>query len=233
MEVEFGFQANCSELVTHLGFTDREDIIKALENIARITGWNWWIEVFDQWLRVPTEKLGELVSIIDNRMGIDADRISGVWDRELLAKTKEYVNKTKGIKNTYTLNLVDVGKKADENYDPFQSPLWAIHDCGCGKKELTILLTQHCIVEEMPAFHAIRMIYNSDFVAHAGSEADYLDWLAFHFFDKKAVIDDFKANYSEVEVKEKIELLEKYPPMDKSKGLSAGDMEKVVDLLYY
>ena len=41
MRIEFGFQANCSEIVMALDFATKEDIMEVMRTIEGITGWTW------------------------------------------------------------------------------------------------------------------------------------------------------------------------------------------------
>jgi hypothetical protein len=231
MEVELGFQANCSELVTHLGFTKREDIIKALADIAKLTGWSWWIEVFNQWLPVPTGKLDELVTVRDNDVGVGRATILSEWKDRLNEDTIAYIHRTAEFDELEGLHLVGDKESSNLPGDPFDSTLWAIV-CDCEKPGFSIQLFQHFQIEEMPAFHSIRMAYDSDFRGHdGGSDMIYLMWLAYHFVDRNAVIALIKRTETFFESRETIKTLEKYPPLDNSSKLPEDDIKRVWEYL--
>ncbi len=98
MKIEFGFQANCSELVTYLGAKSREEIISAMTRIAEATGWTWRVSsnitVGDQEtkksrlcysLLIPTQFLDRLlvVDYEEKNFGVDPRDLSHIWREQL------------------------------------------------------------------------------------------------------------------------------------------------------
>ncbi len=99
MKIEFGFQANCSELVTHLGFTTKEEIALAMKQIQELSGWSWRLcqwrntvgedgkERYEQVaLLLPVEELEELIQITEHP-SLSGEKMIGVG-REAFLKVK-------------------------------------------------------------------------------------------------------------------------------------------------
>jgi hypothetical protein len=262
MRIEFGFQANCSELVTHLGFTKREDIVKALAEIARVTGWNWWVHVWGnpgQNLPLQVPQLDGVLSLDASHMGVEGARILELWGDRLDEKAKktilddadrvkfhnddylEFAKKNKMPaeeiaghllnERLYPLELVGGQDRAGLPRDPFYFRLGADISCNCPRKGL-VLRTRDYSMEPLPAFHAVRIAFQSDLDdCHGGHIGDYLDWMIYHFIDKQRAIDRIDGEEQEEDRMEKLEGLERYPPLDKTKGLPQKDKEMVLDLL--
>ncbi len=112
MKVEFGFQANCSEIITYLGASTREEVVAAMGKLQEATGWTWRItesikytgeDKKDNWwnyyVLVPVEKLEELLILEENPpgfvkylFGIWPDSLIPLWENKLPPEVKERLN---------------------------------------------------------------------------------------------------------------------------------------------
>lgn len=79
MKIEFGFQANCSELVAYLGITTIPEIIEVMRTMEEVTGWTWRVEgdypipgtgepvsKGNLYVRIPMDRLEELLVLKRN-----------------------------------------------------------------------------------------------------------------------------------------------------------------------
>ena len=262
MRIELGFQANCSELVTHIGLTKREDIVKAMAEIARITGWNWWIDTNgDEYLPVQIPQLDELVSISSDELGVDGDKILEMWQDSLDEQIKKTImedadlvkyqnddylefakkNKlppeeiSKHILEKDLYHLILVGDKDQDRLpgDPFDYRLGADITCNCPRKGL-VFSSWDYYMEPLPAFHAIRTALGGDLDGcEGGGTHDYVEWMIYHFMDRKRALEMVGGEKPEEDALKKLERLDRYPPLDKSRKPSPKDIELVLEYLAY
>jgi len=247
MKIEFGFQSTCSELVSHLGMVSRDEVMKALRVIARITNMNWAIALRasidgqerQKLVPVGDGELERIVTVVDsgyNLWQIDDDSVmdilSGISDQEIRAM-KDIIAVAKD--NLQHIKVVLCRPGHDTTEPPQQSGLsFSIYsDCEfCHRKGLSIRIS-NLEVEAMPEFHAIVSEFNSWFGGHDGGSADeFITWLVCQFIDKR------KAERWNAELKEgkeegedsypHLDNMERYPPIDRSKPLSDFELEEIL-----
>ena len=249
MEIEFGFQANCSELVTHLEFSTKEEIAQAMLRIQELTGWTWRIRGSDQrrneegkilsvttyHIMIPQDRLEQLFEL-DRETGDfgfrPADLIP-VWEGRLSDPVKESMIR-RGTEappgwRCDRPRLMDISP--DEPVATFDRPVswFSVNiSCECGRSGLRIWFG-HCETPLMPQFHKIRRSFNSDYQGHdGGSIRDYMEWMGYHYLDKKTVIEYLKKwRDTEEDVMSDIKCFEKYPPLPESGELTKEEKEDI------
>ncbi|MBM3134883.1 MAG: hypothetical protein FJZ89_06300 [Chloroflexi bacterium] len=238
MKIEFGFQANCSELVTHLGITERSEVLKALETIARITGWTWGAqrEIEGVIIRIPMERMNEVLVTTEEEIGVVPNSILSIWNDKLDERTKQKIIK---FSKRFLLQLV-LYKNTDDSIVISTEPEYELrfYCCGysgdCQKKGLTMALFQHHEAHKMPAFHAIRKEFDLGYETHGGGSTDsYMEWMAYHFVDKERTKEAVRATPRIEWLAESIIAdYEEYPPLDRSKGLTEEEIMKIKEEVY-
>jgi len=184
---------NCSELVTHLGATEKDEVISALRILNSIEGYGVAWKVGDFVIPVLDEDIEEILiwpQIEESwewgiKQKINLDRLIELWtarlaespeaQREVASDIRKQMCERAG--SVRALELIEnCPKKPDKAAGVSVYIRWG---CYCDKPGLNICLSQHCAVSEFPIFHKVGKIFNSDYEAHdGGSVADYERWLA-------------------------------------------------------
>jgi len=247
MRIEFGFQSTCSELVSHLGMVSKDEVMKALKTIARITNMNWAIvlrttmDSKEKHKLVPIEDMAleRIITISDsgyNLWQVDRDSVIDILSKSLDPEVRPMMDSIMAAKDNLQRIWVALCRPShDATVSPQQSGLsFSIYsDCEfCHRKGLSIRISN---VETwaMPEFHAIVSEFNSWFGGHDGGSADeFITWLVYQFIDKR------KAERWNSELKEGMEeredsyphldYLEECPPIDRSKPLSDFELEEIM-----
>jgi len=189
---------NCSELVTHLGVTEKDGVISALKILNGIEGYGVAWRVGDFAIPMLEEDIEEILIWPQGedletlrkwgiRLQIDLNRLIELWAARLAESPETQCEVANDIKEQ--MRERDNGVRAFELIENCpEKPgkraglgvyiRWRCYE-GCDKPGLNICLTQHCMTSEFPIFHRIRRIFNSDYEAHDGGKVvDYERWLA-------------------------------------------------------
>jgi hypothetical protein len=203
MKVEFGFQANCSEITLSLEIATKANVMEAMRKIEEITGWSWWVWAWYQkekgvggprstvYLRIPMERLDEFYLWIDDgegkvSEGIDLGRLIEFHQESIPA---EMVGK-----------LWDDSEPPDDYSAPALVDLSADdHVVVSGSSQIgikiTMMMVGHTVKDEarrdrmefsidgydfnlLPALHLIREHY--DGTVGGQDSRHYYEWWDFH-----------------------------------------------------
>lgn len=233
LRIEFGFQSDCSELLTHLGITSRDEVLKAIRTISRITGWIWGADSgYGKLIPIRPNEYDDVLVVEDELIGADSATLLSIWGDEFDRAMRSHLEKRTSHPKRFVqlLGLVlyegpldKVEKPRNGNY------LRAKCMCDCERGGLKLSLTQDCVVAEMPAFHAVRGEFGSDIATHGtGSDDTYLLWMAYHFVDKKETERYLKrSTESERDAEKCISEFERHPPIDGSKPLTDEELRRI------
>lgn len=237
MRVESGFQSNCSELVSHLGILDREEIIEAMRTISRITGWVWGIRAYDDpnilVVPVPVNRLPEVLSPLDGGgadsrscLSVDLEKLVSIWSEELKKPQVQLLRKVARDDRGLSLELYDGPEHETLNHWPKSSMDFYL-GCGCGRKGLTLSVESHS-AEELPQFQLITREFDSDISGEdCCYEYTYEEWLAVHFLPEESqkLIRDVYERPRKVE--RRMKYLKEHPPIVKSLALTEKETEAI------
>lgn len=236
MKLEFGFQSNCSELVTCLGIVDRDEVLRALKTISRLTGWNWGVNIYSKEIKglipVPNDRLDEVLVVYTSgrvfrktRVVVDPEKVVSIWEGSIVEKQIEYLrDEFEG--GWLHLCLYDgpvdrILRRAD--YRVISLAFGWEHDW----RGLSFCIDS-ADVGLMPQFHAITREFDSDFGGHdGGTEEFFALWLAFHFLDKEESIELIKELEGPSEVDAAVSRFEANPPVNPSPGLTKKEHDAV------
>ena len=257
MRIEFGFQANCSELITHLGFTEKADIIQAMGAIEDFTGWTWRVQVGSRFPReisrgeiknhscyilVPTGVLESLIEFHEKPSGY----------RGFVINTKELILQFESIPPDVEKELIDMSKPREQNIlwierNPCLMNIPAAHpvfftnkwmnsvnssiSCDCGTFDFACWIGNHD-ADMFPAFHKIRRKFLNTFHTHGCGDCYYLEWMGYHFMNKDRVEEYmrwFRKNdkRKEDEIQFDIEFIAKNPPLPDSGKLNDDEINEI------
>jgi hypothetical protein len=237
MKVEFGFQSNCSELVSHLGILDRDEIIEAMGTISRVTGWVWGIRAYDDpdilVIPISVDRLPELLSPldagkIDSRSGllVNLEKLVSISSGKLKEPQVQLLKKIATDDQWLPLELYDGSEDGTQNDWPGFSMNFYL-GCGCGKKGLTLSLESHS-AEELPQFQLITREFGSDISGEdCCYDYTYEEWLTVHFLpgESQKLIGDLYKKPKEVE--RTISYLKEHPPIVESRELTDIETEAI------
>ncbi len=247
MKIEFGFQANCSELVTYMGARTREEIIAVMRRAQEATGWSWRINnesFFDKlddlvYVLVPVEHLERLLVIESRkeRLGIDAwsflqivgPHLPDAVREEFTSFALEINQKSPRVRPLFDfeshVELTDIPPEklvTKSRYKPWGelslSHFMADHFKTYG---FHFLMDQGTDLPLFPVFHRIRAEFKSPLLGH---ETLYLWWMAYHLLDKertKGQLDNLWLLKGTVQ--EKCIQFERYLPLPGTPPLSKDD----------
>ncbi len=221
MKIEFGFQANCSELVTHLGFTTGEDIAAGMKKVAELTGWTWKVKpTEDHELAIPSGKIdAHLVKVDDDDgiFGIDSDALIAALGDEIPA---DLSGALKDSEKLLTPGL----------YSPAGEKLVFEYACWCGEDQFHLSI-DGIDIPDMPMFHKIRSLFDSDFMPHDGGDMfPYMAWFSFHYNNKDMAVKILE-EFSSGDPEEDLEDIRNNPPLPGSKPPSRKDMNMLRSFL--
>ena len=212
MKIEFGFQANCSELVTHLGMTTIQEIAEAMRRIEEITGWKWhlqldWRQVDEQkndgefrYVRLPAEDLESLLTFKNTDgnwtdIGIMRDifeEISGVGI-DLTGRYYQLFGSDgkEPIIHGDTIALVNTPTDDQQVWldEDMGWPGIAYSCNGCQLKVFSIILWENQYVPALQAFHKIRKEYDTHLhgIGRYSTER-YGLWLGFNYLPDELIV---------------------------------------------
>ncbi len=203
MKVEFGFQANCSEIITYLGASTREEVIAAMKKLQMATGWTWRIQgklpgdgrpgarkhYFH--VLVPADKLEELLVIEENlpsypneRFGIWPDTVVPLWEgklspviRKQMLEAQELCSRNAAGLDEY-LCLADIPEEKPIFISRKDHPNFLSLDLwdGYNRRELNYMTFSHG--GDFGGMHMITKIFGSSCFGHdGGSTREYDEWL--------------------------------------------------------
>lgn len=240
MEIEFGFQLNCSELVTHLGVAERGEVLHAMHVIAEMTGWKWAIFVHvrtgerDGWARtpvgVPLDALDALLVVDDENIFIDprrlAERLEPGVSADILKALQRQREEPHVVESfrpvlvpTHAVNQVDGITNVDS--------VGTFMECSGNQKRGLCLIMQDWGATEMPVFHSIRRRFHSDFQTHDGGKLDgYAEWMAYHFYSKQLVAKRL-AQEGRSHGTDDVCFWEQFPPLEPKEALDEAELATV------
>ena len=237
MRIEFGFQSNCSELVSHLGILDRDEVIEAMGTISKITGWTWGIRAYDDpdilVMPVPIDKLPEVLSRLDagntesqSGLLVNLEKLVSIWTDRLKESHVQLLRKNATDGRWLPLILYH----GPENEMLYHWPKLSMDfylGCGCGRKGLTLSVESHS-AEELPQFQLITREFDSDINGEdCCYEYTYEEWLAVHFLPEESqkLIRDVYERPRKVE--RRMKYLKEHPPIVKSMALTEKETEAI------
>jgi len=211
LKVEFGFQANCSELVTHLGMATIDSIAETMRRIEDLTGWTWrlqidWRSTDEQknigefrYLRLPMDDLESLL-VFKQTDGTWID--IGIQRDKLLETVKEAIHLPRRFFKTLGLDPNDpvldgclvalVDAPADESVVWLNEDLgWPgiAYSCECKRKVFSIILSENEYIPALQAFHKIREQYATGFHGIGGYSVErYALWLSFNYLSDDQIV---------------------------------------------
>lgn len=216
MKIEFGFQSNCSEIVTLLGFTERKDILRALKKIVKVTGWKLGAEVGSyrgerKIIILAVNKLETLLIFHEKNdtFWIDNEQFVRVFRKKLTEKEiHALVHDEDDLSFGPSLALYNP-ENINQKVDFSSGTPWSDDAKGLS------LMIGHTDEYGIPIIHAVKKAFNSTIEsAHLDS---YYEWLKFHFIDHK---DD---NQDDVH----------YPPVNKYQKLSKEEYDTLNDWISF
>jgi hypothetical protein len=203
MKIEFGFQANCSELVAHLGGETIEEVIDAMRRIEEITGWKWCL-MYEQedvpvpedhpgpeksmelcsYLQLPMDRLDEFLLIDTEPDGFRYIRIRTGPVKELLVSLDALPDTTtyfgKGIlEDRYPSDQINL-VRTDVDEGVFQTneyDHWVQPTMDCeynGPRGFGVACsTELGLFPGLEAFHEIRKSFGAPWHGHDGGNFSY------------------------------------------------------------
>ncbi len=250
MKIEFGFQANCSEIISYLGASTREEVLAAMEKLQEATGWSWCLT--DPWkdssffIGIPPCHLEELL-VIDQKEGFLHSNYKTllpllgdnypIWAKGLV---KELITARDMQENLplWKMVLVDLpeGTSAvmglpDDLKDHEKVPISLNYQ---GNLEIDELDPELCFMigdrnfHGLPRFHWLRSLFQTGFDGNdGGSRRPYTAWLAYHYLKEQSIQPPLEEVLSAGDLEE----IAKYPPLAGSLEPNQDDIEWVCDSL--
>jgi len=221
MQIEFGFQSNCSELVTHLGMVEPDEIITAMKRIVKLTGWNWALKILaagsesELLLPIPYDKINSLIRI-DECRDEKFDRIIEFWSDHIDKKQKKAM-----VDDEYD-DLIFGLELFDGPVDKISIVKWRwglpvdLSGSESGTPGLTFIISE-TESKVFPAFHIIRMEFDADLGLYGGNPQYYINWMKFHF----------KRNKLTKALIGKLTDYNDYPPIDPNQKLTKKALEEI------
>ena len=239
MKIEFGFQSNCSELVTHLGALSRDGIIAAMKTISRLTGWKWGAWAFGprigEAVVVPiSDDLLEEVIVISEvgvlsrsvHILVHVEKLISRWEDHLEKWQKEMLREGAFL-GEQMLTLYDGPEDEVLVELPDKSIGVAPSDLDSVKKGFNLWISDYEI-GNFPQFQAIAREFASIVRGYdGGTENIYAEWLAVHFFPEEAeeIIHERYPNHEKRE--RAISYLKSHPPAIESSELTKEEKETI------
>lgn len=239
MKIEFGFQSNCSELVTHLGPLSRDGIIAAMKTISRLTGWKWGARLFGIRIREATiipignDSLEEVIVISEvgvlsrsAQLQVHAERLITIWEGHLEERQKEMLREGAFLREQM-LTLYDGPEDEVLVELPDRSIRVAPSDLDSVKKGFNLWIGDGEIAN-FPQFQAIAREFASIVRGcDGGTENVYAEWLAVHFLPEEAE-EIIHKRYPNHEKRERaISYLKSHPPAIESSELTKEEKETI------
>ena len=235
MKIEFGFQANCSELVSFLGAHSRDEVVAAMKRIQGLTGWNWWIT---DWMGhysilVSIEALEELLEVDEEKgkFSVSPGALIQHWDEHIPLDLKKELLSLDWLPESMELTDFPADGAVVQKMNPAESEptiLVNIVD-DYGRKGFHVLIGD-CEYQLMPQFHKIRKAFSRDCSKLGGNSMNYLQWMAYHFSDRQATIRHLERYYpqeGEDYVHSKTKWFQQAPPLPGSGELDLKDMKEL------
>ena len=242
MKIEFGFQSNCSELVTFLGIVDREEVVQALKTISSLTGWNWGINIYSKELEglipVPNDRLDEVLVAHTSgrifrktRVRVDPEKVISIWEDSISGQQREYL---RDEAESFWLHLCLYDGPVDRI---LPTTTFQVISLAFGWeydwKGLSFYIDSGD-VKLMPQFHSIARGFDSYFCGDdGGTEQTFAMWLAFHFIEREEAIELIKENAGPSRVDKAVSCFGANPPVNISPGLTKKEHDAVSRLRLY
>jgi len=241
MKVEFGFQANCSEMLVYLGLKSRAEVIQGMKRIQEITGWIWryasWYQNGEEGEENSGKKCYILIPIdeLDSMIVLDLDtKVFKVDPKKLVRFWQEVIPDS--VKNT--MSLVE-GSEWEELEPilmdiPPDVPILRIekvlgldfgyfHEWNVSELHIN---TFYPGVEQVPRLHRVRQEYKGSCTGKISSPT-YRDWLAYHFIDKeklKKIWTKYGFRTDKEALQKTLERYENNPPLSGSGPLNEDEV---------
>jgi len=245
MRIEFGFQANCSELVAYLGWRTTEEIVAGMRRIQEITGWTWRMDVTpedrtgDEWrilggysILVPGEKFEELFTSIPGRgniyHGMVPSELIAVWGDLLPEDAKEELRWMSRDDPDYPWDKIHLPTLRNiPESDPIHRPTGSDDEA-----QLDLLFYQNeeyledgmhldvgdKEIHSFPIFHKVRKDLGADYT---DGTSYYKEWMEYHYL----LPDTWELGLSDIDEEEAIS---RNPPLPGSSGPDEYDIMVII-----
>ncbi len=219
MKVEFGFQSNCSELVTHLGCVTKDEVVQGMQRLAKVTDWSWRVKAPDgETVDIPRKAITiELIPNIEEAsiMEVDPRALARVLAGRVAQATLDSLNNRP---QDWCMEL--------EFTSPSGDTLTPEYQCWCGENQLHFGISTDDICD-YPQFHLIRSRFGSDFMPHDGGDFfTYMAWMANYYIDEDTAM-DLLEQFSSGDAEEDLELIRENPPLKGSKPPLKEDLDMI------
>jgi hypothetical protein len=206
---------NCSELVTHLGFKNTEDIIKALKDIEAVTGWEVVVPFkyncanisFPNVLYNNADNYEILNGVIYSKVNIDKIQVKndakgkdsriGISPEDIdfpdIIKSNLIFKNLIGLEIEWakydlcdSYNLIDIQLENKETHAHLDIRMG---DGYSAYKELTMRAEQHCVTADFPALARIIRFFKSGWETYdGGSSENFKEWCEENGFEDIAAL---------------------------------------------
>lgn len=192
MRIEFGFQANCSEMISEITFPDLPSLMEAMKRIQEVTGWSWWYvsNDLDLQLFLPVELWDELlISNMEERtFAIDIPRLVEMWKdeipEEILSDLRSKETGREGGSCTPVLTELSPEEHVTtEEIGDFNMAWHCVFNKKTGSLGMNFMINDHDI-HLFPHLHWVRTEYGGGIDSMEGDGANpehYMKWMEFHF----------------------------------------------------
>ncbi len=234
MKIEFGFQANCSELVTHLGCRTPVEVAAGMKKLAELTRGHWEVDLGqyaahsqydpegvvelpeeETFIKLPNEALEGTLILGGGASDLRLD------SKALLPKLEPLVSK-KMFQALQQVSQFDI--MVDLVVPGIPDKVRFEYDCWCGEDQLHFGIDSISL-PEMALFHWIRSFFKADGVTHdGGNPFPYMAWLAYHYDDKEDGLEFLGDAFSDDEIEDwALKDLEENPPLPGSQPPDEDD----------
>ena len=196
MKIEFGFQANCSELVTNICPMEHDQIVTAMKTLKDAFGGTWrgefTIDEAEYSILIPIEELHEYLDIdpetIDDRCGIDLLKLARSNEAFLPDVAFRHMTEP-GIEtkipktNWFFLNLRELPPSESVVLDPdpktYLTTSFSFRSPQGDSKGAFYYFVEDLYIRDYPAYHKIRSVSGNRSLAGdgGGGITRYLDWM--------------------------------------------------------
>ena len=228
MKIEFGFQANCSEMMTYLCPLTLEDVHSAMLRIKELFGGTWRSNIKvgsdKYYILMPDEKIPELIMIDMGKHGqglcIDQRKLGDLWEGELPAEVRKWFREHRIIPGMdYEIPMLTTISSEEPIAVNVERPI-AITDGFCPIFGETYRDGFYFMISDLdewslPEFHRLRNAFGSRYSSYGtGGTRRYDEWMFMHF-----------TRFGKEETKELMRSYHNYPKVD-------TDLERRMDSLW-